>query len=635
MKFHTPWLWIISLGIGYVVTTKSQGPEIPAQVPNSEYLLNPNFVITSKTQTRKYTLVVHNTTASPDGFWREVLAINNQMPGPLIEANEGDRLEITVINRLDSPLTMHWHGIYQNGTNWEDGPAGITQCPIPVGGTYTYQFSLDGQFGTYCKPPAHYESLRVEGINGPLIIHSPRDPLKRKIDFDQEMVLMLTDWFHTPADQIVPQILSHTGYHGFPTPPSPNSALINGIGEWDCRFATTTQRCRQNAPPEFTVVAGSRIRYRLINSGSHAMFFFSADNHTLNVTEADATPVHGREFITNVHRVIFHNGQRYSVIVNIPLNEAGSSFYLRAKMDPDCWPWVTNDLQGTAYAIIRVVAPGSRQRQVPSKQRPTTQDWAEKTNNQCMDLDPNSLVPIIPVRVPTAVLGTGTFTNALGFKVLSSPPASSNPSSGKTRTAKRQLDLSGHQMIPPLGMNTTSPGQTNNTQIPPFPPQTVGRFFINNITAVLTPQQPVLHDLVHGGSGIVNSSNIASVVFPELGYYDLYLVNTDAATNHPFHLHGPDMHIVAQGSGLPTPENLKTLTYRTENPLRRDTMVIQGGTFTVVRINTDLPGVWFLHCHMDWHVESGLAGVLVVQPEKVKSFEIPKRTRALCRNLND
>ncbi|KAG0144310.1 hypothetical protein CROQUDRAFT_660182 [Cronartium quercuum f. sp. fusiforme G11] len=626
MEFRTPWIWIISLVIGFVVTSDDYGLESPAQAPHSEYLLNPNFEICSKPQTRKYTLVVHNTTASPDGFWREVLAINNQMPGPLIEANEGDRLEITVVNKLNSPLTMHWHGMYQNGTNWEDGPSGVTQCPIPAGETYTYKFSLDGQFGTYWYH-AHYPTLRVEGVDGPLIIHSPRDPLKRKIDFDQEMVLMLTDWYHTPADQIVPQILSSTGYRGYPTAPSPNSALINGVGEWDCRFATTTQRCRQIGPPEFTVVAGSRVRYRLINAGAHAMFFFSADNHTLNVTEADATPVHG----PNIHRVVFHNGQRYSVIVNIPMNEAGTSFYLRAKMDPDCWPWVTNDLQDTAYAIIRVVAPSTEKNQVQSKQRPTSQDWAERTNNQCMDLDPNSLVPIIPVRVPTTVLGTGSFMNALGFKANSLPSASPNPSSGMIGAENRPLNLPAHRVLPPLGTNTTSPGQTNNTQVPAPPPGTGFRFFINNITAVLKPQQPILHDLVRGGSGFVNSTNIASIVFPKLGYYDLYLVNTDAATNHPFHLHGPDMHIVAQGNGLPTPENLRNLTYRTENPLRRDTLMIQGGTFTVARINTDLPGVWFLHCHMDWHLESGLAGVLVVQPEKVKSFEIPERTRALCR----
>jgi FtsP/CotA-like multicopper oxidase with cupredoxin domain len=30
-----------------------------------------------------------------------------------------------------------------------DGPAGITQCPIPAGGSFTYKFKIQGQYGTY------------------------------------------------------------------------------------------------------------------------------------------------------------------------------------------------------------------------------------------------------------------------------------------------------------------------------------------------------------------------------------------------------------------------------------------------------------------------------------------------------
>ncbi|KAG0144312.1 hypothetical protein CROQUDRAFT_660183 [Cronartium quercuum f. sp. fusiforme G11] len=606
-----------------------------SKAPKTEYTLNPRFKIRSKRKTRRYSWVVHEANAAPDGFWRPVLAINNQMPGPVIEANEGDHLEVTIINKLKTPVTFHWHGLYQNGTNWEDGPSGITQCPIPPGVTYTYKFALDGQYGTFWYH-AHHENLKGDGLVGPLIIHSPRDPLKLGIDFDQEIVLVLADWYHTPSTQIIPQMLSNRGYRGNVVAPSANSALINGMGQWDCRYATTGQRCRQTSPPEFNVVAGSRTRFRLVNAGSHVMFFFSADNHTLNVTEADSTPVRGP---TGIQRLRFHGGQRYSVIITAAMNEVGSSFYLRAKMDTDCWVWVTTDIQNTAYAIVRVVAPGRLLSQPPSGQKPTTQDWAERTNNQCMDLDPNSLVPIIPVRVPTTVLGSGTIANAFGFQLLSTPTgppvsfngsASANSGNTTSRSMKRQLNVEINNTPPPLGNNRTSPGVINNTQLPPTPPRTGARFFVNNISAFSTPQQPILHDFTAGGPGVVNSSNSASVVYPKLGWYDLYLVNMDAGVNHPYHLHGPEMHLVAFGQGLPTPENLRNLTYNTANPLRRDTVLVQGGSFVVVRINTDLPGVWFLHCHMGWHLAEGLSAVVVVQPEKIKSFRIPERTRALC-----
>jgi hypothetical protein len=91
-------------------------------------------------------------------------------------------------------------------------------------------------------------------------------------------------------------MLSEAGYFGTPAAPGPNSALINGIGEWDCSQATQAQQCKQiNSPPEFTFKAGEKIRFRLINAGVHAMFFYSVDEHTLNVTEADGTGVYGRK----------------------------------------------------------------------------------------------------------------------------------------------------------------------------------------------------------------------------------------------------------------------------------------------------------------------------------------------------
>jgi len=61
------------------------------------------------------------------GVNRSMYAINGQFPGPVIRLNEGDQLLINVTNALPEPTTMHWHGLYQNGTNWMDGTSGITQ----------------------------------------------------------------------------------------------------------------------------------------------------------------------------------------------------------------------------------------------------------------------------------------------------------------------------------------------------------------------------------------------------------------------------------------------------------------------------------------------------------------------------
>lgn len=51
-----------------------------------------------------------NANLETDGFSREVFLINGQSPGPLIEADEGDDLEIFVKNDLPVDTTIHWHG---------------------------------------------------------------------------------------------------------------------------------------------------------------------------------------------------------------------------------------------------------------------------------------------------------------------------------------------------------------------------------------------------------------------------------------------------------------------------------------------------------------------------------------------
>ncbi|KAG5985906.1 hypothetical protein E4U43_005804, partial [Claviceps pusilla] len=77
--------------------------------------------------TRKYHFDVTRTFLSPDGYRKPVIAINNQVPGPLIEANWGDWIEVTVTNSIEGPAdgtAIHWHGLLQRETPWFDGVPG-------------------------------------------------------------------------------------------------------------------------------------------------------------------------------------------------------------------------------------------------------------------------------------------------------------------------------------------------------------------------------------------------------------------------------------------------------------------------------------------------------------------------------
>ena len=83
-------------------------------------------------------------TANPDGmFARPVMGINGQWPLPDIRATVGDRLVVNVLNLLGNESTsLHFHGLYMNGTTQMDGPAGVSQCGIPPGNLFTYNFTV-------------------------------------------------------------------------------------------------------------------------------------------------------------------------------------------------------------------------------------------------------------------------------------------------------------------------------------------------------------------------------------------------------------------------------------------------------------------------------------------------------------
>ena len=46
-------------------------------------------------------------------------------------------------------LVQHWHGISQNGTNYVDGVAFVTQCPIAQNDSFLHTFEAQNQAGTY------------------------------------------------------------------------------------------------------------------------------------------------------------------------------------------------------------------------------------------------------------------------------------------------------------------------------------------------------------------------------------------------------------------------------------------------------------------------------------------------------
>lgn len=70
------------------------------------------------------------------------------------------------------------------------------------------------------------------------------------------------------------------------------------------------------------------------------------------------------------------------------------------------------------------------------------------------------------------------------------------------------------------------------------------------------------------------------------------------------------------------------------NGVRRDTIVVNAQSWLVFRFITDNPGVWFLHCHINWHLQSGLAATIIEAAEVARrETDIPLEARRICSEV--
>ena len=130
--------------------------------------------------------------ANPDGVYeRPMIGFNDTWPLPTLRVKKGDRVQLYLINGFDNlNTTLHFHGLFQNGTNQMDGPEMVTQCPIPPGETYLYNFTVD-QVGTYWYH-SHTAGQYGDGMRGVFVIDDDDFPY----DYDEDVVLTVGDHYH-------------------------------------------------------------------------------------------------------------------------------------------------------------------------------------------------------------------------------------------------------------------------------------------------------------------------------------------------------------------------------------------------------------------------------------------------------
>ena len=153
-----------------------------------------------------YDLTIDTIRVNFSGKASEALAINGQVPGPLLRFREGEDVTINVTNRLDTDTSLHWHGLLVPYT--QDGVPGMSFPGIKPGETFTYRFTVK-QSGTYWYH-SHSGMQEQQGVYAPLIIDpAGREPFR----FDREYVVMLSDWTDTAPMTVMSNLKKRSDYY--------------------------------------------------------------------------------------------------------------------------------------------------------------------------------------------------------------------------------------------------------------------------------------------------------------------------------------------------------------------------------------------------------------------------------------
>lgn len=552
--------------------------------------------------TRYYDWTISKTRCAPDGVEVDCLLANDQFPGPTIEANWGDWIEVKVHNNLtDEGTSIHWHGILQKEAQWMDGVPGYTQCPIAPDADFTYRFRAD-LYGTSWWH-AHYSAQYGSGLVGPMIIYGPKN-----VDDDIDLgPIMLQDWFHSYYQDEIDGL-----FNEIPNAvvPRGDSNTINGKGYFPC--SDTNMKCDDNAPvATFNFTSGKVHRLRLINPSSAATQKFTIDGHKFRVIATDFVEIEPYE--TDV--ITLGVGQRSDVLV-YGSGAPTDAVYMRSYRPTTCA--LSN---GNEEVLATIYYEDADRGEWPS-----TSPGPNAYDGYCGNDPLEDTVPFYPIPasepsvteiLPVELKSNGThltwYMGGRTFRADYNDPMLLDVNEGN-------LEFDFMRNLHNYGNNKTLRFVIENTGPQPHPMHMHG----HNIQIVAEgPCGDVgtVFRNVTGGAGVGPPQANPNGGQPE--------------KRQALDLLGDNHRIMGEGGAGETLEHFGTCWDGTvtnpKNPARRDVAQLMPNSYIVLQWNQDNPGVWPFHCHIAWHLSAGFVWSVLEHPEELKG-KVPDIMGQTCDN---
>lgn len=520
----------------------------------------------------RYDLYVKDTLVNFAGKEKRAIAVNGQIPMPTLTFTEGDTAEIYVHNRLNESTSLHWHGLFL--PNKEDGVPYLTQMPIKPNTTHIYRFPII-QNGTHWYH-SHSGLQEQIGMYGNFVmLKRQNNPTFRKgIDDLPTLPIVLSEWTNIKPENIHRMLHNANDYPALKknSVQSYGEAIKAGhfktklINEWKRMLAMDVsdvyyEKILINGKPNTDITsiddkklrAGDKVRLRISNGGASSYFWLTYVGGKITVVANDGNDVEPIE----VDRLIIAVSETYDVIVTIPAENTAYEFLV-----------TTEDRTNSASLYI-----GNGIKQLKSPQPRLKYFEGMKMMNDMMKMDGN-----------LDDMGMQMSLNKMDMNVVMYPEITGDAKPKQDDNDPNRYNANALADI--VTLNYTMLRSSTITKLPKDAPVrelhfeltgNMNRYVWSLDNKVVSETDKIL---------IKKGENIRIVIY------------NGSMMRHPMHLHGHDFRLLnGQGENSPLKNVVDIM------PMETDTL----------EFNANVEGDWFFHCHILYHMMSGMGRVFTYE----------------------
>ena len=531
----------------------------------------------------RYDLYIKDTIVNFTGKPRRAIAVNGQIPMPTLTFTEGDTAEIYVHNLLKEETSLHWHGLFL--PNKEDGVPNLTQMPIKPGATHIYRFPII-QHGTHWYH-SHSGLQEQIGMYGNFVMLKRNDdPTQRPgIDDLPTVPIVLSEWTDYNPENVHRMLHNATDWFALKKNAVQSYAEATKAGhfktklqnEWKRMLAMDVSdvyydRILMNGQSESTITevngkplkGGDKVRLRIANGGASSYFWLRYAGGKITVVATDGNDVDPVE----VDRLIIGVSETYDIVVTIPADN--TAYELLA---------TTEDRTNSASVYVgngikQLISPMPRLKYFEGMKM---MNGMMKMNGDLDDMGMNMSLNQMDMNVVMYPEITGE-EKKKGDEKRDTMSMTNDPHANHNQYNSNALSdiVTLNYAMLRAPSNTTLPNTTTRTLEFELTGN-MNRYVWSLDNKVVSEADKIL---------VKKGENLRLIIF------------NGSMMRHPMHLHGHDFRVInGQGENAPLKNIIDIM------PMETDTL----------EFNANVDGDWFFHCHILYHMMSGMGRVFSYQ----------------------